>query len=52
MSDLPHENVDVFLAYALKVEQEAALRRDRSRKRNVSKFDGLAHGTDVPASTV
>jgi len=26
MSDLPHENVDVFLAYALKVEQEAALR--------------------------
>jgi len=26
MSGEPHENVDVFLAYALKVEQEAALR--------------------------
>ena len=26
MSDEPHENVDVFLAYALKIEQEAALR--------------------------
>jgi len=26
MSEEPHENVDVFLAYALKVEQEAALR--------------------------
>jgi len=25
-SQLPHENVDTFLAYALKVEQEAALR--------------------------
>ena len=29
MSDEPHENVDVFLAYALKLEQEAALRYDQ-----------------------
>jgi rubrerythrin len=29
MTDEPHENVDVFLAYALKLEQEAALRYDQ-----------------------
>jgi rubrerythrin len=29
MTDQPHENVDVFLAYAVRMEQEAALRYDQ-----------------------